>query len=199
MNTVSTLSGLAALCVVGSSSAAIITFTQQNVWQNYSALQGAGVYTETFSGIADGFYNSYSGSTGVANWSAAANGGLYVQGGLFSTNNPTALNFDLGSGVNGLAGSFFATDINFNVVASIVTLTLSDGSGFIGYIDSANAYTGFYSTGALITSIRIEAASVSAGNVYPTADTMQFAVVPAPGALVLAGVAAAVGGLRRRR
>ena len=199
MNAVSTLSGLAALCVVGSSSAAIVTFTQQNVWQSFSALQGASLYTETFSGVADGFYNSYSGSTGPVNWSAGANGGLYVQGGLFSTNNPAPLNFDLGSGVNGLAGNFFATDINFTVVPAIVTLMLGDGSSFIGYIDSANAYTGFYSTGALITSVRIEAASLNGGNVYPTTDNIQFAVVPAPAALALAGVAAAVGGRRRRR
>ncbi len=199
MNFVSSLSGVAAVCIAGSSSAAIITFTQQNVWQSFSALQGAGLFTETFNGIADGFYNSYAGSTGPVNWNATATGGLYVQGGLFSTNNPAPLSFDLGSGVSGLAGNFFATDINFNVVPAIVTLMLNDGSSFIGYIDSANAYTGFYSTGALITSVRIEAASMGGGNVYPTTDNMQFAVVPAPAAFALAGVAAVVGGRRRRR
>lgn len=186
--------------VASSASAAIITFTQQNVWEGYSALQSIAVYTETFNGISNGFYASpYSGSTGPVNWTASATGGIYVQGGLFSTNNPETLTFNFGSGVNGVAGNFFATDINFNVVPAFVYLTLNDGTSYIGYIDSQTAYTGFFSTGALITGLQIQATQPG-GTVYPTVDNMQFAtndVVPAPGALALLALAGVAG--RRRR
>jgi uncharacterized protein (TIGR03382 family) len=184
---------------VSSASAAIITFTQQNVWEGYSVFAGSTIFTETFNGIADGFYASpYSGTTGPVNWTADAVGGIFVQAGLFSTNNPTTLTFDFGAGVDGVAGNFFATDINFNVVPAFVYLTLNDGTSYIGYIDSQTAYTGFYSTGALITGLQIQATQPG-GNVYPTVDNMQFATIPAPGAIALAGLAVAVGGRRRRR
>jgi len=184
---------------VSSASAAIITFTQQNVWEGYSVSAGSTIFTETFNGIADGFYASpYSGTTGPVNWTADAVGGIFVQAGLFSTNNPTTLTFDFGAGVDGVAGNFFATDINFNVVPAFVYLTLNDGTSYIGYIDSQTAYTGFYSTGALITGLQIQATQPG-GNVYPTVDNMQFATIPAPGAIALAGLAVAVGGRRRRR
>lgn len=184
---------------VSSASAAIITFTQQNVWEGYSVSAGSTIFTETFNGIADGFYASpYSGTTGPVNWTADAVGGIFVQAGLFSTNNPTTLTFDFGAGVDGVAGNFFATDINFNVVPAFVYLTLNDGTSYIGYIDSQTAYTGFYSTGALITGLQIQATQPG-GSVYPTVDNMQFATIPAPGAIALAGLAVAVGGRRRRR
>jgi len=184
---------------VSSASAAIITFTQQNVWEGYSVFAGSTIFTETFNGIADGFYASpYSGTTGPVNWTADAVGGIFVQAGLFSTNNPTTLSFNFGAGVDGVAGNFFATDINFNVVPAFVYLTLNDGTSYIGYIDSQTAYTGFYSTGALITGLQIQATQPG-GNVYPTVDNMQFATIPAPGAIALAGLAVAVGGRRRRR
>ncbi|MFM7259737.1 MAG: hypothetical protein ACKO3W_03955, partial [bacterium] len=91
------LTGFCAVAVVASTlatsaSAAIITFTQQNIWEGYSALQSVAVYTETFNGIADGFYASqYSCTTGPVNWTASATVGIYVQSGLFSTNNPETL------------------------------------------------------------------------------------------------------------
>ena len=83
--------------------------------------------------------------------------------------------------------------INFAVQPTFLRVTLSDGSGFIGSINSATAFTGFYSTGALITSITI---SVDSGE-YPTADTLSI-VVPAPGAVALLGAAGLVGRRRRR-
>jgi hypothetical protein len=95
--------------------------------------------------------------------------------------------------VHGVGGRFFATDINFNVQPTFLQITLSDGSGFIGSINSATAFTGFYSTGALITSITI---SVDSGE-YPTIDSLSV-VVPAPGAVALLGAAGLVGRRRRR-
>lgn len=183
--------------IASDASAAILTFTQKFVWEAYSTAQGNTLLLENFNSFADGFYASpFSASTGSVNWTATATSGLFVQGGQFSTNVPEGLTFTFSSGVRGVAGNFFGTDFSFNPVPSVVTISLMDGTS---YVDAANAYTGFYSTGAFVSSISIAAISVPPGsNVWPTVDNMQFAV-PAPGALALAGLAALAGGRRRRR
>ncbi len=190
-----------AVSMTCSASAAVISFTNQTLWNFYSTNAGASVLTETFNGIADGFYASpFSGSVGPINWLATANGGLYVQGGQFSTNNPEAMTFTMSPGVQGVAGNFYGTDINFNVVPTIVQVTLNDGTSYIGFQNAPTDFVGFYSTGAAISSITISGQSpTSGGIVYPTADNLYFAVVPAPGALALLAVAGLAGGKRRNR
>mgnify|MGYP000241598777 CR=1 FL=1 len=91
------------------------------------------------------------------------------------------------------------TDINFNIVASIVQVTLTDGSSYIGYSDSAASFVGFYSTGAGIASMSITASSLAGGALYPTVDNLYFASVPAPGALALVGLAGLTARHRVRR
>lgn len=181
-------------------SAAVIAFTQKFVWEAYVNAQSNSIFLEDFNDIADGFYASpFSSSVGPVNWNALATGGLYVQGGQFSTNMATALTFNFGPDVRGVGGSFYGTDISFNVVPSIVTISLADGTSYVGFVDSSAIYTGFYSTGAAITSLTISATPSSGGAaVYPTADNVQFAVVPTPGALALLGLAGLAGSRRRR-
>lgn len=181
-------------------SAAVIAFTQKFVWEAYVNAQSNSIFLEDFNDIADGFYASpFSSSVGPVNWNALATGGLYVQGGQFSTNVATALTFNFGPDVRGVGGNFYGTDISFNVVPSIVTISLADGTSYVGFVDSSATYTGFYSTGAAITSLTISATPSSGGAaVYPTADNVQFAVVPTPGALALLGLAGLAGSRRRR-
>lgn len=181
-------------------SAAVIAFTQKFVWEAYVNAQGNSVYLEDFNDIADGFYASpFSSSVGPVNWNALATGGLYVQGGQFSTNVATALTFNFGPDVRGVGGNLYGTDISFNVVPSIVTISLADGTSYIGFVDSSANYTGFYSTGAAITSLTISATpSSGSAAVFPTADNLQFAVIPTPGARALLGLAGLAGARRRR-
>jgi len=119
--------------VVGSSaSAAIISFSQQGVWNAYVAFQSLTVVTEDFNSIPDGPYASgYTDSAGPITWSASAIGDLFVQGGLFSTNAPETLTFQFSPGVQGVSGNFFGTDVNFNPVPSLVQVTLADGTSSI--------------------------------------------------------------------
>ena len=179
-----------------SASAAIISFSQQNVWDAYTANQALSVVTEDFNNTS-GFYSSgFSSSVGGVTWTATATGGLYAQSGLFSTNNPTSLSFSFAPGVQGVAGNFFGTDISFNPVPSLVQVTLADGNSSILFANGPADFIGFYSTGAAISGLTITAAG--SGNVYPTVDNLFFAVpVPAPGAAALIGLAAMV--CRRRR
>ena len=196
------LSAFGAVAVLGAStaSASVITFTQQFVWEFYVNNAGASIFVEDFNGLADGFYpDPFNATTGPVNWSASAAGGLFVDSGVFSTNNPTALTFSFGAGVQGVGGNFFATDIGFNVVPAIVTLGLADGTSYVGFVDSSAAFTDFYSNGAAVTSVTVSAAPLAGGdNVYPTVDNLRFAFVPSPGAIALLGLAGLAGSRRRR-
>jgi hypothetical protein len=188
---------LGVAAAASSASAAIISFSQQNVWDAYTAYQALSVVTEDFNSLTGGFYSSgFSSSVGGVTWTATATGGLRVQSGLFSTVDPTSLSFSFAPGVQGVSGNFFGTDGNFTAVPSLVQVTLADGSSSLLFTNSASAFAGFFSTGAAIASLTITAAG--SGNVYPTVDNLFFAVpVPAPGAAALIGLAALV--CRRRR
>jgi hypothetical protein len=119
-----------------------------------------------------------------------------VQSGLFSTNNPTSVTFQFSPGVQAVAGNFFGTDISFNAVPSLVQVTLADGTSTILLANGPADFSGFFSTGAAISSLTVTAASGS--TVYPTVDNLYFAVpIPAPGAAALIGLAAVA--TRRRR
>jgi len=186
----------AALALSSAASAGIISFNDASLFALFASSNGGAVATEEFSSYS-GFYTSpltgnFASAPGFT-WTATATGGLFADGGRMSTNNPEALTFTFNQGVQGVGGRFFATDFNFAVQPTFMQVTLSDGSGFIGSINSATAFTGFYSTGALITSITI---SVDSGE-YPTADTLSI-VIPAPGAVALLGVAGLAGRRRRR-
>lgn len=188
-----------------SASGAIITFSQQFVWEFYSQNQGAALSLETFNSYSGFYTNPLTGSVGGVNWSATASGGLFVGavGGspALSTINPTTLALSFaGAPLQGVGGRFFATNVTFNVVPAIVTLALQDGSSFVGLVTDAAAFTGFYSTGAAITSISIAAQAPpgGSGDVFPAVDDLRFAVIPAPGAIALLGVAGLVGFRRRR-
>ena len=180
--------------------ASIISFTQQTIWEGFVTSNSLAVLTETFNAYSDGFYAApLAGNTGPVNWVANATGGIYVQGGVFSTNNSTELTFDFAGGVGAVSGNFFGTDASFNVIPSMVYLTLQDGTSYFGFVSAADAYTGFYSTGALITSLRFSAVAPGGAQegVYPSVNNLYFGVIPAPSAIALLGVAGLFG--RRRR
>ena len=109
------------------------------------------------------------------------------------------MTFSFSPGVQGVSAFVFATDTTQNSAPSIMEVTLSDGSTYIGYSTSLNDFLGFYSSGAAITGLTISATSVPGGPVvvYPTVDTMYFATIPTPGAIALLGLAGLVA--RRRR
>ncbi|MFZ4466741.1 MAG: hypothetical protein ACOYO7_06755 [Phycisphaerales bacterium] len=185
----------AAGSVASASSAAIISFNDSGLFAQFAAVSGASVATEGFDSYS-GFAPSFSGNLlGVA-WDANSAGGMYAQGGVMSTNNPGTMYFDFAGGVTGVGGQFFATDISFNFVPSMIMVGLADGSGFIGLVSSTSQWQGFWSTGPAITSISIQV--MGSGTLYPSADSISVAVIPAPGAFALLG-AAGLAARRRRR
>lgn len=185
-----------------SSQAGVLTFTQKVVWEVYTNSQGAAFAGENFDGLANGSYASpLNGTAGIVNWSASSPNGLFVDTGRLSTNTPAALSLTFGPDVRAIGGHFFGTDFDFNVVATVVTVSLANGTSFASTITSSNAFVGFYSTDSIITGLTFSAVPASGGgDVYPTIDNIQFGVlaIPAPGAVV-AFAAGSVLGLRRRR
>ena len=185
--------------------AGIVVSTNKIVWDMQTGGAGLTSVTETFNGIANGFYaDPYTASIGSVGsgmtWSASAAGGLFVQSGLFSTNNPADLTFTFSPGIQAVAGNFFATDIAFGAVPALFRVTLSDGTGYEGFAESGSDFTGFFSTsGATITSLTVRVTPLQGeADLYPTVDNLYFGI-PAPGVLALLGVAGVLGfGMRRR-
>ena len=191
---------LAGACVVQSTSAAIVVTNNAAIWNAQVASAGMLVETENFNAIADGFYSSpFDGSTASVDWSASASNGLYVQGGVFSTNSPETLSFSFTPGVRAVAGNFFGTDVDFGNASVIFTVQLSDGTAFVGIASSQTDFTGFRSTtAATISSLTLTVENaVDTQVVFPSVDNLYFGV-PAPGAVALL-VAAGLIGYRRRR
>jgi hypothetical protein len=193
----------AAAFVSTSSQAGVLTFTQKVVWEVYTNSQGAAFASENFDGLSNGFYAfPLNGTAGIVNWTASSSEGLFVDSGRLSTNTPAPLSLTFGPDVRAIGGNFFATDFDFNVVTSVVTVSLANGTSFTTTVTSSNAFVGFYSTDSIITGLTFSAAPASgSGNVYPTIDNVQFGVlaIPAPGALVAFAAGSALGLRRRRR
>jgi MYXO-CTERM domain-containing protein len=191
---------VAATSVASVSSASIIVFDQRSTWEVFAGLSGNYIFNEDFNDIANGFHASpFAHSTGPVNWTATATNGLFVNDGEFSTNTPELLSFSFSSApVYGVGGNFFGTNFDFNVVPALLFISLSDGTTYAGVVSNPNTFTGFFSTGAAITGLTVQAVS-GASSVFPTVDDMAFAsTVPGPGALALLGLAGVVAGRRRR-
>jgi hypothetical protein len=183
--------------VVGYANAGMTVTNSQALW-NYRVTSGGQVVgTESFDTLSGNYPTGVSGSVGGISWTANAPGGLKADlGELSTTSGNVTLTFNFSPGVRAVAGNIFGTDNLFNVVSSIVTVSLSDGTSYEGFTSSTSDFVGFYSSTANISSVAITTAPALTGSVFPTINNLYFAV-PAPGtaALVaLAGLAA-----RRRR
>jgi hypothetical protein len=203
-NTVTALA-ITGLALAGTASAGIVVTTDDGVWGLRNAIAGLTPVSADLSSIATGFYASGSSwSSGGVNWSASAPGGLFVNGGKFSTNDPAPLTLSFAGGVKSVSAYFSATDFDFNALAGqLFEVTLDNGTTFTGLTQSlanpAKAFVGFVATGStLITGFTISVESIGGPEAYPTIETMYFAV-PAPGAFALLGAAALLGVSGRRR
>ena len=180
-------------------SAALYVTSYDADYNTLVASIGCTSYTETFGATPTGFLPSgYSSSTGPVNWGATATGGLYVQAGLFSTNNAgQALTFDFsapGLSIQAVGGNFFATDFAFNPMPTLVAVQLDDGTSYVNLMTLESSFVGFVSTGVAINSVSLSLPV--AADLFPTVDRMLLSVLPAPGVIALLGVAGFVG-LRR--
>lgn len=181
--------------------AAIITYTDRNAF--LAALSSSS--TDNYNDL-NGFYDSPIGRT-VPDYTydATASDGLYVDSAngsqVLSTNDLTPLTLAFTSGAPTAVGSyFFNTDLNFNVINGVITVTASPGAStqttttasatnFFGWLDDG---------GTPFTSLVITPA---AGG-FATVDDLILGQAPpasVPGPLPLLGAAAAFRVSRRLR
>jgi hypothetical protein len=189
----------ASTVLTSAASASILVYTDQLLWNLQTASLNHS--TENFSSYSGAYASPMSGSTGAVNWTATATGGLLVNGGALTTSNSTPMTLSFsGAAVQGIAGNIYGTDVNTVAVPSLVLVTLNDGTSYLNLIDTATAFVGFYSTGAAITSVQVSAQPLPGGTttVFATVDNLNFATVPAPGAVALLGLAGLAGSRRRR-
>ena len=193
------LCSLAAVAAVSThASAAILVFTSEFLYDSNTTSYAAA--SENFDSYGGSYPTGLAGNAGPIGWNAASTGGVSVTGGRLSGAGTGALTVSFGGGNNvyGVAGNFFGTDASNAVVASLVLVTLNDGTSYLNLIDTSTVFVGFVSTGASISSIQISAQTLGGVSVFANADNMKFAYVPAPGALALLGLAGLAGSRRRR-
>ena len=115
------------------------TVSQYTTYASWTGIPGSSIVgVETFNGFSYGYQASPAGGTaGSVGWSAAATGGLFFSDVASSrvlstnlTNTTITLSFLAVGGVSGVAGSFFATDLNFGFLAGDLSIlvTLNDSS-----------------------------------------------------------------------
>ena len=189
---------LVAVSISQAASAGITAFSNAVLWNNFVTVQSLVVAQENFSSYS-GAYPSLTGSVGGVSWTASASsGGVEVQNGVLATDlaAPRTLTFTFGPGARAVGGNFFAVDSAFNVVPSIVQVSLANGFSYAGSSSSVSDFAGFLSTDSDITSITISVSG--SGTIYAAADNLSVGVVPAPGAIALLGAAGAAARRRRR-
>lgn len=188
---------LVAVSISQAASAGVTAFSNAVLWNNFVTVQSLVVAQENFNAYS-GFYSSLGGNVGGVSWTASSADGLYVDGGILSTNGPSpqSLTITFGTGVRAVGGNFFATDFNFNVVPSVLQVSLGNGYSYVDSSSSSSDFVGFLSSTADITSITLTVSG--AGSIYPSLDNLAVGVIPAPGAMALLGVAGAATRTRRR-
>ena len=188
--------------------AAVITYTDRAAF--LAALSSSS--TDNYNDL-NGFYASPLSRTipGYI-YDAAATGGLYVDpaGGsqVLSTNItvPLTLNFTNGA-PTAVGGYFFNTDISFNVLNRVITVTANPGASAQSVVTgSATNFFGWLDdSGTPFTSLLIEPGvepGVGSPATYATVDDLvlgQAGAASVPGPLPLIGAATAFGFSRRLR
>ena len=134
--------------------------------------------TEDFSEFW-GYFTSAGGSLGAGfpSWSATGVSGFFayqVNGStaIAANQHSSALTFNFSSGVTGVGGNFFVSDVFGNVISNTVNITLSDGTTQSLWIASSNSFTGYISNGTPITSITINTPWISQTNPYVRVDNL---------------------------
>jgi hypothetical protein len=155
------LCSIAAVAVVSThASAAILVFTNEFLYDSNTTSYAAA--SENFDSYGGSYPSGLSGSAGPIGWSAASTGGVSVNAGRLSGagTSPLTISFGGGNNVYGVGGNFFGTDASNTVVASLVLVTLNDGTSYLNLIDTATVFVGFVSTGASISSCWVLRASL---------------------------------------
>ncbi|MEY4117471.1 MAG: hypothetical protein RLZZ116_799 [Planctomycetota bacterium] len=190
------------LVAAQSASAAILTFTDPVLYE--ATVAGMGRATESFDGLSGAsgavITGAASGAGLTISWSASSTGGVSVSpfGGspALTAGSGAALTLsNFGVPTMGISGSFFGRNGAPGATSLLLSVTLDDGTTSVSLIDATTGFVGiFTNSGATFSSLTLTPQSGS-GSLAPVIDNLNFAVLPAPGAVALLGLA----GLARSR
>ena len=199
----------AAFCVAAASllsaervSAAILTFTDPTLYD--AAVVGMGRATETFDGLAG---ESGAVLTGAASgngltiaWTASSAGSVSVSpfngSPALTTGSAAAVTLsNFGVPVMGISGWFYGRNGTVGATSLLLSVILDDGTSTVSLIDASTGFVGIYSNSAASVASLTLSPQSGGGALAPVIDNLDFAVMPAPSAVALLGLA----GLARSR
>ncbi len=188
----------AVLAIAGAANAAVFT-TQAAFLPNLAP----GFFFNDFNTVPNGASGplnfSGNGFAYTVGTQIGAVSGLFNDGGRISTDNATdqiVITFT-GAPVTAVGGNFWSTDINFNPIATTVTVNLSNGDSASFNSTSSADFRGFTSAVA-IASLSIDAQETPSF-AWATLDNLYVGQeIPAPSSLALLGIGALAAARRRR-
>jgi hypothetical protein len=191
------------LTITGTTSAGVTAYFNESTFLNAIS---PGYYLEDFDAFTYGDIGGPLdfGPVNGFSYTMSATTGLYANDGSMTTENLNdALNITFtGLDVTAAGGIFWPTDEDGENQTGPIYVSLDDGSG-VYHVNlpsaSSASFLGFVTDGAAFVSMSISGPGVT--DRYPTVDHFYAgAAVPAPGAILLAGLGAGlVGWMKRRR
>jgi hypothetical protein len=188
---------LAVSGVATGASAELFVASSQSVFNELVENFSGSVVGQTFSDYSGYYATGLSGGSGDAAWTAEADGGLFADDGVMSTDNPAvSLTFNFSSArVFAVGGNFFNTNLDFSTGPGLVKVVVG-GVSFV-LPSSPSSFAGFVSSSGSISSISIVRYGTAAAGTYASTSSLSIGVIPAPGAVALLGIAGL--SVRRRR
>lgn len=195
---------VSSLFAVQSATAAILTFTDPVLYE--ATVAGMGRATESFDGLSGAsgavITGAASGAGLTISWSATSAGGVSVSpfGGspALTAGSGAALtlsNFSVPT--MGISGSFFGRNGAPGATSLLLSVTLDDGTTSVSLIDATTGFVGIF-TNSAATFQSLTLTPQDGGSLAPVIDNLDFAVLPAPSAVALLGLAGLLGSRRRR-
>lgn len=187
-----------------SASAAILTFTDPVLYE--ATVAGMGRATESFDGLSGAsgavITGAASGAGLTISWSATSSGGVSVSpfGGspALTAGSGEALTLsNFGVPTMGISGSFFGRNGAPGATSLLLSVTLDDGTSSVSLIDATTGFIGIFTNSAASFSSLTLTPQAGSGSLAPVIDNLNFAVLPAPGALALLGLAGIARSRRR--
>jgi hypothetical protein len=188
----------AALACSTAATAGVTAFATESAFTAAANAVGLDLYSQSFTTYS-GTYSNVSGALNGVQWAAQSSTTLNATSGVLSTSDngdSITISFS-GTSTTAIGGDFFSLNSSGSRISAVAVITLADGQTFVNQIGGGQ-FRGYVSSGAAIRSISLTPYTNFASRPSVERLIVGTAVIPAPGAIVLLGLAGLAGGRRRR-